>query len=116
MLLNPLRNIVRDPDVERAVTTSQHVAKPRLGLLVHFRTSGLPFGPLPPGSGQAVEPTPLQLLHFLVPRVLPARVAKFLGLHPVRMLLPVLGSRVVPVLALVALQRDDFSHRSNPSG
>src|SRR5258708_12585727 len=63
-------------------------------------------------SGQAVEPTPLtRLLHFLVTRVLAARIAKLLRFHPVGMLLPILGGRVIPVFAIVALQRDDFSHR-----
>jgi hypothetical protein len=42
--------------------------------------------------------------------VLPARVAEFLCFQPVGVLLPVLGGRVVPVFAIVALQRDDFSH------
>ena len=40
----------------------------------------------------------------------PARVAKFLRFQPVLMFLPVLGSRVVPVFAIVALQRDNFAH------
>jgi hypothetical protein len=67
-------------------------------------------------SGQAVEPTPLsQLLHFLVTGMLAACIAKLFGLHPVGMLLPILGGRVIPVLAIVALQRDDFAHRFNSS-
>jgi hypothetical protein len=40
----------------------------------------------------------------------PASVAKFLGLQPVRMFFPVLGGGVVPILAIVALQGDDFTH------
>jgi hypothetical protein len=43
-------------------------------------------------------------------RVLAACVAKFLRLQPVGMFLPILGGRVIPVLAIVALQRDDFAH------
>src|ERR1700677_3583095 len=50
------------------------------------------------------------LLYFLVSRVLPARIAELRRLQPVLMLLPVLGRRVVPVLTVVALQSDDFSH------
>jgi hypothetical protein len=41
----------------------------------------------------------------------PAGIAKLASLQPIRMLLPVLRGRVVSVLALVALQRDDFAHR-----
>jgi uncharacterized sodium:solute symporter family permease YidK len=52
----------------------------------------------------------MDLLHFFMRGVLPARIAKFLRLHAIRMLLLVLGSRVVPVFALVALQCDDFAH------
>ena len=43
-------------------------------------------------------------------RVFAARIAKLLRLHPVGMLLPILGGRVIPVLAIVALQGNDFSH------
>jgi hypothetical protein len=50
-----------------------------------------------------------------VARVLAARLAKFLRFQPVGMLLPILGGRVVPVFAIVALQRDDFAHKI-PSG
>src|SRR6202158_686774 len=45
-------------------------------------------------------------------RVLAARIAKFLGFQPVLVLLAVLGRRVVPVLAIAALQRNNFAHRS----
>jgi hypothetical protein len=45
-----------------------------------------------------------------VTRVLAARIAKLLRFHPVGMFLPILGGRVIPVFAIVALQRDDFSH------
>ena len=43
-------------------------------------------------------------------RVLPARIAKFRRLQPVRMLLPVLHRRVISVFAFAALQCDDFAH------
>jgi hypothetical protein len=42
--------------------------------------------------------------------VLAARIAKLLGLHPVGVLLPILGGRIVSVFAIVALQRYDFAH------
>jgi hypothetical protein len=43
--------------------------------------------------------------------VLAARIAKLLRFHPVRMFLAILGGRVVPVFAIVALQSDDLAHR-----
>jgi hypothetical protein len=52
-----------------------------------------------------------KLLHFLVTGVLAARIAKLLRLHPVGVLLPILGGRVIPIFAIVALQCDDFAHR-----
>jgi hypothetical protein len=51
-----------------------------------------------------------KLLHFLVPGVLAARIAKLPGLHAFGVFLLVLGRRVVAVFAIAALQRDDFSH------
>ena len=42
--------------------------------------------------------------------VLSARIAKLLCLYTVGMLLLVLRRRVVAMLAIAALQRDDFSH------
>src|SRR5579862_4153031 len=73
-----------------------------------IRTPTLGFG----DRWSTVEPTPLKsLLHFLVARVLAARLAKFLRFHPVGMLLPVLSGRVVPVFAIVALQRNNFAHK-----
>jgi hypothetical protein len=44
------------------------------------------------------------LFHFFVPGMFPARIAEFLRLKPFRVFLPVLGGRVVPVFAVVALQ------------
>src|SRR5262249_20767934 len=44
----------------------------------------------------------------------PARIAELLGLHTFRMLLLVLRRGVIAILALTALQRNDFPHRSNP--
>jgi hypothetical protein len=46
-----------------------------------------------------------------VPGVLAARLAEFLRLQPVGVFLAILGGRVVPVFAIVALQRNDFAHR-----
>jgi hypothetical protein len=46
--------------------------------------------------------------------VLPARVAELFGLHPVGMLFLVFRRRVIPILTIVALQRDDFSHGCFP--
>jgi hypothetical protein len=45
-----------------------------------------------------------------VPSLLPAGIAKLLGLHPVGMLFPVFRGRVIPVFAIIALQCDDFAH------
>ena len=50
------------------------------------------------------------LLHFFVAGVLPARIAELRGLQPLGMLAAVLRRRVIPVLTIVALQCDDFSH------
>jgi len=48
-----------------------------------------------------------------MPGMLAARIAKLSGLHAFRVLLLVLGRRVVAVFAIAALQRDDFSHDLN---
>jgi hypothetical protein len=53
---------------------------------------------------------PERLFHFLMRRVLPARIAKLLRLQPVRMLLLVFRRCVVAVLAIPALQRNCFPH------
>jgi hypothetical protein len=44
--------------------------------------------------------------------VLAARVAKFPGFQTVLVLFAVLGSRVVPIFAVAALQRNNFPHGS----
>jgi hypothetical protein len=44
-------------------------------------------------------------------RVVPARRAELLQLQPVLLLLLVLGRRVIAILAVTALQGDDFAHR-----
>jgi hypothetical protein len=46
--------------------------------------------------------------------VLAALAAEFLQFQPLRRGLLVLGTRVVPILALAALERDDFPHIDNP--
>ena len=51
----------------------------------------------------------LQLLHFLMRRMLPAAPAKLLQLQPVRRCLPVLGLRVISLFAFTALQRNNLS-------
>jgi hypothetical protein len=56
-----------------------------------------------------------KLLNFLVPGVFAARVAKLPSLDALRVLLLVLGRRVVAVFAIAALQRNDFSHDLIPS-
>ena len=76
---------------------------PAKGLPLGTFLSGLPFASLKPGNKTL-------LLHFLVARVLAARIAKLLRLQPVGMLLPILGRRVIPVFAIVALQRNNFAH------
>jgi hypothetical protein len=54
------------------------------------------------------------LLHFLVPGVLPARIAKLSRLHPLGVLLLVFRRGVIAIFAIPALQRDNFPHRSIP--
>src|SRR4029077_16084581 len=56
------------------------------------------------------KPSLPQLLHFLVRRVLAARVAKLFGLQTVGVLLLVFRRRVVAVFAIPALQRNGFPH------
>jgi hypothetical protein len=51
----------------------------------------------------------LNLFHFLMRRMLPATPAELLQLQPVWRRLPVLGGRVIPLLALAALHRNDLS-------
>jgi hypothetical protein len=46
--------------------------------------------------------------------LLPARIAKLLRFQTFRVLLLVLARCVVAVLAIPALQRDDFSHDLKP--
>jgi hypothetical protein len=55
-----------------------------------------------------------QLLHFLVAGMFTARIAKLPRLHSFRVLFLVLRRRVVAVLAIPALQRNDFSHNLPP--
>jgi hypothetical protein len=60
-------------------------------------------------------PSPIEsLFNFFVPGVLAARVAKLLGLQAFGVLLLVFCGRVVAVFAIAALQRNGFSHRSEP--
>src|SRR5271170_8521860 len=47
--------------------------------------------------------------------MLPATLTKFLHLQPVRSRLPVLGARIVPLFAITALHRNNFSGHENRS-
>src|ERR1700730_925407 len=83
-----------------------------------LETGGLPLNLLPftPSSRQrrVRRADSIPLFHFTVCSMLSARVAEFFGLHSIRMLLLVLCCCVVPILAIVALQRDDFAHSTGP--
>jgi hypothetical protein len=54
--------------------------------------------------------TTILLFHLAVLSVLAARVAELFRLHTVGVLLLVFGGRVVPMLAVIALQSDNFAH------
>jgi hypothetical protein len=56
----------------------------------------------------------IPLLHFTVRSMLSARIAELFGFHPIGMLLLVLCCCVVPILAIIALQRNDFAHSAKP--
>jgi hypothetical protein len=56
-----------------------------------------------------------QLFHFFMRRVLAADAAEFLQLQPLCHGLPVLGRRIVPLFAITALQRNDFTGHKNSS-
>jgi hypothetical protein len=53
---------------------------------------------------------PKTLFRLFVRRVLPARIAKLLGLQTVGVLLLVFGGGVIAILAFTTLQRNDFAH------
>jgi hypothetical protein len=55
-----------------------------------------------------------QLLNFFMRRMLAASAAEFLQFHTVRRRLPILGRRIVPLFAITALQRNDFSGHKKP--
>jgi hypothetical protein len=66
---------------------------------------------VPKGKSVPLKPAENQnLLDFFMRRMLSTRVTKLFGLHPVRMLLFIFRGRVVAVLALAALQCNDFAH------
>src|SRR5580700_986172 len=56
----------------------------------------------------------VNLFYFLMRRMLPAVVAEFLQLQPLRHSLPILGGRIIPFLALTALQRNNLSRHKTP--
>src|SRR6267143_2298670 len=60
--------------------------------------------------GLSPTPAKTKLLHFLVRRLLAARIAKLLCFHPLGMLFLVLRRCVIAVFAIAALQRNDFAH------
>jgi hypothetical protein len=47
--------------------------------------------------------------------MLAATAAEFLELQPLRRRLPVLGGRIIPLFAITALQRNNFSGHENRS-
>jgi hypothetical protein len=51
----------------------------------------------------------LQLLYFLMRRMLAADAAEFLQLQPLCHSLAILGGRIVPLFAITALHRNNFS-------
>jgi hypothetical protein len=55
------------------------------------------------------------LLHFFVRGVLAAAATELFELQPFRGRLPVLGGRIIPVFAITALQRHNFSGHKNNS-
>jgi hypothetical protein len=58
----------------------------------------------------------LQLLHFLMRRVLAANAAELFQLQALGHGLPVLGGRIVPLFAIAALQGNDLSgHKQAPT-
>jgi hypothetical protein len=70
-----------------------------------------------PKNPKPLHPMPApkrKLLNFLVPGVLAARIAELPSLYAFGVLLLILRGRVVAVLAIAALQRNDFSHELNP--
>ena len=73
--------------------------KPRLG----FSITKLPDYPI------------TNLFNFLVRRMLATTAAELLQFQPVWGRLPVLGLRIIPFLALTALQRNDLSGHENSS-
>jgi hypothetical protein len=50
-----------------------------------------------------------QLFHFFMRRMLAATAAEFLELQPFGRRLPVLGGRIIPLFAITALHRHNFS-------
>ncbi len=56
----------------------------------------------------------LRLFHFTVCGMFSARIAELFRFHSIGVLLLVLCCCVVPILAIIALQRDDFAHSDGP--
>jgi hypothetical protein len=83
-----------------------------------LETGGLPLNLLPFTLSSRVSGRegfiPFASLHLAMDGVFPARITEFLRLHPVGVLFLVFCRRIVPVLAIIALQRDDFAHQAAP--
>jgi hypothetical protein len=61
-------------------------------------------------------PSPItNLFHLFMRRVLAAPTAELLQLQPVRCRFAVLGRRIIPLFAIAALQRNNFSGHFNSS-
>ena len=77
--------------------------------LAVLETAGLPLN-LRPFSGAKSRAPDYSLLDFLMRLVFAAFAAELLHFQPFRCGLLVLRSRIVPVLALRTLERNDFPH------
>jgi hypothetical protein len=128
MPLDSFLYVVSDADIKGSVCAPNHVAEPRCSCFcdpsTRFADPSSRFAGLRASRSPNRWTTPLKtqnrstqnllqkrdLLNFLVPGVLAARIAKLPGLHTFRVFLLVLRRRVVAVFAIAALQRNDFSH------
>jgi hypothetical protein len=55
------------------------------------------------------------LFYFFMRRMLPATLAEFLQLQPIRSGLPVLRGRIIPLFTITALDRNNFSGHEKSS-
>jgi hypothetical protein len=108
--LSSLLYILRNSNIERTILTPHHVAEPICICLRHMFSASIDLR----HSSQAKPESRANLLHFLMPGMLPARIAEFPGLHALRVLPLILRRRVVAILAIAALQSNDFPHSLIP--